>query len=335
MTLTFYSTKFYDERSFREAVGARSDIDADLIFHEAKLTEQTAALAKGSEAVCAFVNDHLDRPVLERLKSGGTRFVAMRCAGFNNVDLEAAADLGLRVVRVPAYSPHAVAEHTLALLLAVNRRIHRAYNRIREQNFALDGLVGFDVHGKTVGIVGTGQIGAVAAGIFQGLGCRVLCYDIRKDEALEAAGCEYVSLDALFRGSDIISLHCPLNDSTAHLIDGDAIAQMQKGVTLLNTSRGGLIETKAAIEGLKSGHIGNLAIDVYEEEDNLFFEDKSSDIMQDDMFARLLAFPNVLITGHQAFLTETALSEIARVTLDNLAQLADDGACPNEVSSEA
>jgi D-lactate dehydrogenase len=333
MKLTFYSTQPYDERFFSEAIGARSEFDPDLIFHEAKLTEQTAALARGSEAVCAFVNDHLDRPVLEQLKSGGTRFVAMRCAGFNNVDLGAAAELGLRIVRVPAYSPHAVAEHTLALLLAVNRRIHRAYNRIREQNFALDGLVGFDVHGKTVGIVGTGQIGAVAAGIFRGLGCRVLCYDIRRDEALEAAGCEYVSMDALFQASDIISLHCPLNDSTTHLIDRNAIAQMQKGVTLLNTSRGGLIETKAAIEGLKSGHIGNLAIDVYEEEDDLFFEDKSSDIMQDDVFARLLAFPNVLITGHQAFLTETALSEIARVTLDNLAQLAGEGACPNEVAS--
>jgi D-lactate dehydrogenase len=317
MTITFFSTKSYDERYFDDAGDASKESPHEMVFHEAKLSEQTAALAKGSEAVCAFVNDHLDRSVLEQLHAGGTRYIAMRCAGFNNVDLTAAADLGLRVVRVPAYSPHAVAEHTLALLLTLNRRIHRAYNRIREQNFSLEGLVGFDVHGKTVGVIGTGQIGSVVARIFQGLGCQVLCFDIEENEELKAAGCQYLGLDDLLGRSDIITLHCPLNESTFHMIDGKAIDRMQKGVTLLNTSRGGLIETRAAIDGLKSGQIGNLAIDVYEEEDNLFFEDKSSDIMQDDDFARLLAFPNVLITGHQAFLTHTALSKIARVTRRN------------------
>lgn len=335
MTITFYSTKSYDEHYFNETSGTIEGGRHEMVFHEAKLTEQTAPLAKGSEAVCAFVNDHLDRAVLEALHTGGTRYIAMRCAGFNNVDLQAAADLGLRVVRVPAYSPHAVAEHTLALLLTVNRRIHRAYNRIREQNFALDGLVGFDVHGKTVGVIGTGQIGSVVARIFKGLGCEVFCYDIDQNEELETIGCEYLELNKLLSRSEIVTLHCPLNESTFHMIDREAIGRMQKGVTLLNTSRGGLIETKAVIEGLKSERIGNLAIDVYEEEDNLFFEDKSSDIMQDDDFARLLAFPNVLITGHQAFLTETALSEIARVTLRNLTELNEDGTCPNEVSADA
>lgn len=336
MTITFYSTKPYDEHYFRETSGLlEGGASPEMVFHEAKLTEQTASLAKGSEAVCAFVNDHLDRPVLEALRAGGTRYIAMRCAGFNNVDLRAGAELGLRVVTVPAYSPHAVAEHTLALLLAVNRRIHRAYNRIREQNFALDGLVGFDVHGKTVGVVGTGQIGSVVARIFKGLGCEVLCHDIGQNEELKTIGCAYLGLDELMSRSEIVTLHCPLNESTFHMIDGRAIGRMQKGVTLLNTSRGGLIETKAVIDGLKREQIGNLAIDVYEEEDNLFFEDKSSDIMQDDDFARLLAFPNVLITGHQAFLTDTALSEIARVTLQNLSQFEQGCACPNEVSGEA
>ncbi len=334
MKVTFYSTKSYDTRYFKRSAALLADSSFDLLFQEAKLTAQTATLASGSEAVCAFVNDHLDRAVLEELQRGGIRYIAMRCAGFNNVDVRAAAELGLRVVRVPAYSPHAVAEHTLALLLTLNRRIHRAYNRVREQNFALDGLVGFDIHGMTVGIIGTGQIGSVVARIFLGMGCKVLCVDQREDEALQAAGCEYVSLDTLLSQSGIITLHCPLNESTHHMIDRDAIGKMQKGVTLLNTSRGALVETKAVIEGLKIGQIGNLAIDVYEEEDNLFFEDKSADIMQDDVFARLLTFPNVLITGHQAFLTHTALSEIARVTLDNLLQLEQQGECANEVRVE-
>lgn len=328
MIITMFSSKSYDERYFsRTNESGRHD----LIFQEAKLTEQTASLAMGSRAVCAFVNDHLDRPVLEQLKQGGTEFIAMRCAGFNNVDLKAAAELGLKVVRVPAYSPHAVAEHTIALLLTLNRRIHRAYNRVREGNFALNGLVGFDLHGLTVGIIGTGKIGTIIAGLFKGFGCKVICYDVSENDAMKALGATYVSLDDLFAQSNIISLHCPLLESTHHIINKTAIAKMQRGVTLLNTSRGALIDTAAVIQGLKSGHIGNLAIDVYEEEDNLFFEDQSGELMQDDVFARLLTFPNVLITGHQAFFTETALSQIASVTLDNISKLEQGGTCDNEV----
>lgn len=328
MIVTMFSSKSYDERYFSEANEASNH---DLVFQEAKLTDQTATLATGSRAVCAFVNDHLDRPVLEQLKAGGTEFIAMRCAGFNNVDLNAAGELGLKVVRVPAYSPHAVAEHTIALLLTLNRRIHRAYNRVREGNFSLNGLVGFDLHGLTVGIIGTGKIGCIAAQLFKGFGCKVICYDVVENEAMAALGASYVSLDTLFAQSNIISLHCPLLESTYHMIDEAAIRKMQRGVTILNTSRGALIDARAVTRGLKSGHIGNLAIDVYEEEDSLFFEDQSSKVIQDDVFARLLTFPNVLITGHQAFFTDTALTQIAAVTLANLSELEQGGSCSNEV----
>lgn len=330
MIVTMFSSKSYDERYF----GLANEFcdRHDLIYQEAKLTQQTASLAMGSRAVCAFVNDHLDRAVLEQLKDGGTEFIAMRCAGFNNVDLNAALELGLKIVRVPAYSPHAVAEHTLALLLTLNRRIHRAYNRVREGNFALNGLVGFDLHGLTVGIIGTGKIGCIVAQLFKGFGCKIVCYDVFENDAMKALGANYLPLDELFDQSDIISLHCPLLESTHHIINEASIAKMRPGVTLLNTSRGALIDTSAVIQGLKSGHIGNLAIDVYEEEDNLFFEDQSGEVMQDDVFARLLTFPNVLITGHQAFFTETALTQIARVTLQNISELEQDGCCSNEVS---
>lgn len=330
MIVTMFSSKSYDERYF--GLANESGDRHDLIYQEAKLTQQTAALAMGSRAVCAFVNDHLDRAVLELLKDGGTEFIAMRCAGFNNVDLNAASELGLKIVRVPAYSPHAVAEHTLALLLTLNRRIHRAYNRVREGNFALNGLVGFDLHGLTVGIIGTGKIGCIVAQLFKGFGCKIVCYDVFENDAMKALGANYLPLDELFDQSDIISLHCPLLESTHHIINEASIAKMRPGVTLLNTSRGALIDTSAVIQGLKSGHIGNLAIDVYEEEDNLFFEDQSGEVMQDDVFARLLTFPNVLITGHQAFFTETALTQIARVTLQNISELEQDGCCSNEVS---
>jgi D-lactate dehydrogenase len=255
----------------------------------------------------------------------------MRCAGFNNVDLVAARELGMKVVRVPAYSPYAVAEHTLGLLLALNRRLYRAYNRVREGNFSLQGLVGFDVHGLTVGIIGTGTIGEKVVRLFNGFGCKVLCYDVFENDAVKALGAEYVPLADLFEQSDIISLHCPLLESTYHMINADSIAQMKLGVTLLNTSRGALIDTSAVIEGLKSGHIGNLGIDVYEEEDNLFFEDQSGEVMQDDVFARLLTFPNVLITGHQAFFTSNALTQIARTTLQNVLQLEQSGQSANEI----
>jgi len=328
MKVSLFSSKSYDETFFsteNEAIGH------ELVYYDFKLTPDSARLAAGSQAVCAFVNDHLDRDTLEILRAGGTELIAMRCAGFNNVDLVAAQMLGMRVVRVPAYSPYAVAEHTLGLLLSLNRRLYRAYNRVREGNFSLQGLVGFDIHGLTVGIIGTGTIGEKVIRLFNGFGCKVLCYDVVENETIKALGAEYVPLEALFAQSDIISLHCPLLESTYHLIDAAAIAQMKRGVTVLNTSRGGLIDTTAVIEGLKSGHIGNLGIDVYEEEDNLFFEDQSGKVMQDDVFARLLTFPNVLITGHQAFFTSNALTQIARTTLQNLSDLEQTGRCDNEI----
>ena len=324
-----FSSKSYDETYFTQENATPSH--HDIVFQEAKLTAQSVSLAMGSRAVCAFVNDHLDREVLTKLKEGGTEFIAMRCAGFNNVDLQAAADLGLKVVRVPAYSPHAVAEHTIALLLTLNRRIHRAYNRVREGNFALNGLVGFDLHGLTVGIIGTGKIGCLVAGLFRGFGCNVICHDVYRNDAIAELGGRYVELDELFTHADIISLHCPLMESTYHIIDEAAIARMKRGVAILNTSRGALIDTAAVIAGLKSGHIGNLGIDVYEEEDNLFFEDQSAQVMQDDVFARLLTFPNVLITGHQAFFTSNALTQIARTTIRNLTELEQSGRSANEI----
>ena len=328
MKVSLYSSKPYDESFFSAENQAFSH---ELVFYDFKLTADSARLASGSRAVCAFVNDHLDAETLQVLHAGGTELIAMRCAGFNNVDLAAAKKLGMRVVRVPAYSPYAVAEHTLGLLLALNRRLYRAYNRIREGNFSLQGLVGFDIHGLTVGIIGTGTIGEKVIRLFQGFGCKVLCYDVQERDAISALGAEYVPLAALLARADIISLHCPLLASTHHMIDAAAIAQMKRGVTLLNTSRGGLIDTSAVIDGLKSGQIGNLGIDVYEEEDNLFFEDQSGKVMQDDVFARLLTFPNVLITGHQAFFTDTALTQIARTTLQNLADIEQRGGCANEI----
>lgn len=328
MKVIFFSTKSYDEKYFSAENESGSH---ELVFHEFKLNPDSAKLAEGFVAVCAFVNDQLDRPTLEQLQAGGTRYIALRCAGFNNVDLEAAQQLGMKVVRVPAYSPHAVAEHTIGLLLALNRRLYRAYNRVREGNFSLNGLVGFDIHGLTVGVIGTGIIGVEVVRLFKGFGCEVLCNDVQENEQALAMGAQYVERAELFARADIISLHCPLFPSTYHMIDQAAIAQMKRGVTLLNTSRGALIETTAVIEGLKSGQIGNLGIDVYEEEDNLFFEDQSGQVMQDDVFARLLTFPNVMITGHQAFFTSNALCQIARTTFQNLDELAAQGQSRNEV----
>ena len=328
MQITLFSSKSYDESFF----SAENETNRhELVFHEFKLTPTSAPLALGSRAVCAFVNDRLDRETLEVLHAGGTEFIALRCAGFNNVDLQAVHELGMKVVRVPSYSPYAVAEHTLGLLLALNRRLYRAYNRVREGNFSLQGLVGFDIHGLTVGIIGTGTIGEKVVRLFNGFGCKVLCYDVHENEAVKALGAKYVPLEELFAQSDVISLHCPLLESTYHLIDAAALEQMKPGVTLLNTSRGALIDTSAVIECLKSGRVGNLGIDVYEEEDNLFFEDQSGMVMQDDVFARLLTFPNVLITGHQAFFTSNALTQIARVTLQNLSDLEASGCCANEI----
>ena len=328
MKVTFFSSKSYDEEFFLSE--NKSGIH-DLVFHEFRLTPASAALASDSRAVCAFVNDQLNRETLEVLKAVGVEFLALRCAGFNNVDLSAAEELNIKVVRVPAYSPYAVAEHTVGLLLALNRRLYRAYNRVREGNFSLQGLVGFDINGLTVGIIGTGVIGEKVVGIFRGFGCKILCHDVRENDQVKALGGKYVTRETLFAESDIVSLHCPLLESTYHMIDSAALAQMKQGVTLLNTSRGALIDTSAVIDALKSGRIRNLGIDVYEEEDNLFFEDQSEKVMQDDVFARLLTFPNVLITGHQAFFTQNALKQIAITTLQNLTDLETTGSCVNEV----
>lgn len=315
MRVAVYSTRPYDERHLATAA---CEFGHELTFLESRLTIDTASLAKGYPVACAFVNDRLDANVLERLASGGTRLIALRSAGFNNVHLESAKALGLTVLRVPAYSPHAVAEHTVALILALNRKIHRAHARVREGNFALDGLEGFDLSGRTVGVIGTGRIGSVITRIMTGFGCRLLGHDIHPNRDCESLGMTYVPLDDLLRQSDIVTLHCPLTPGCHHRINDDAIALMKPGVMLINTSRGALIDTAAVIRGLKSGHIGYLGLDVYEEEADLFFEDLSSQVIQDDVFSRLLTFPNVIITGHQAFFTHDALEQIARTTMKSI-----------------
>jgi D-lactate dehydrogenase len=273
-----------------------------------------------------FVNDSVDRQVLRTLAAGGTRLVALRCAGFNNVDVAAAAEFGVTVLRVPAYSPYAVAEHTIALLLALNRKLHRAVTRVREQNFSLNGLLGFDLHGKTVGIVGTGRIGSVVARILAGFGCRLLAHDPSVNPACRELGVEYVSLEQLARESDIITLHCPLTPQTYRLINADVLQQVKPGVMLINTNRGAVIDTRAVIDALKCGRIGALGLDVYEEEADLFFHDLSGEIIQDDVFARLLTFPNVIITAHQAYFTREALANIAQTTMQNIADFERGGA---------
>jgi D-lactate dehydrogenase len=315
MNVAVFSTKPYDRRALD---AANNDGALTFTYLEPRLMPETAQLAAGHPAVCAFVNDHLDREVLTILTKAGTRLIALRSAGFNNVDLEAAKELGLAVVRVPAYSPNSIAEHTVGLMLALNRRLHRAYNRVREGNFALDGLLGFDMVGKTVGIIGTGKIGAVVAQILSGFGCQVLGYDPYPSDAARDAGVEYRDLDEVFAAADILTLHLPLTRDTHHMIDAASIASMKPGVMLINTSRGALLNTTAVIEGLKTGQIGYLGLDVYEEEDDMFFQDLSGFILQDDVFARLLTFPNVLITGHQAFFTQEALEAIASTTVRNI-----------------
>jgi D-lactate dehydrogenase len=314
MRLAVFSHREY-ERPFLEAAARGAGIE--LLAIPAALSPLTAPLAAGCPAVSVFVGDDASAPSLEALAKGGTRLLALRCAGFNHVDLAAAAALGLTVARVPAYSPHAVAEHAVALMLALNRKIHRAFNRVREQDFSLDGLTGFDMHGKTAGIVGTGQIGEVACRILLGFGCRVVAFDPARNPRCEAMGVRYEPLEALLGESDIVSLHCPLTPATRHLIDRDAIASMRPGAMLVNTSRGAVIDTKALIDALKSGHVGSVGLDVYEEEGDLFFRDLSETVIQDDLFVRLMTFPNVLITAHQAFLTREALGAIADTTIRN------------------
>ena len=322
MKTAVFSTKRYD----REELGrAAADAGLELTWLEPRLDETVAPLADGHEAVCCFVNDDLSAPVLERLAQGGVRYVALRSAGYNHVDLAAAARLGLRVARVPAYSPYAVAEHCCMLLLALNRHVHKAYSRVREGNFALNGLLGFDVHGKTIGIVGTGTIGTVFARIMTGFGVRILASDPSPNDEAEELGVTYVDLDTLLRESDVVSLFTPLLRETHHLIDADAVEKMRDGVMLLNTSRGALVDTEAVIAGLKSGKVGAVGLDVYEEEGPLFFEDRSDTVIPDDVFARLLTFPNVIITGHQAFFTREALVHIASTTVENLLGFANGG----------
>lgn len=333
MKVAVFSTKPYD-REFLSSANQRCANGHDLRFLEPRLSLETAQLAHGAAAVCAFVNDVLDRPVLEMLAASETRLVALRCAGFNNVDLSAARDLGVAVARVPAYSPEAVAEHTAALILSLNRNIHRAYARVREGNFALDGLLGFDLKGRTVGIVGTGRIGVCVARIMLGFGCTVLATDPRQDPEFTRLGGRYVELDDLLSRSDIITLHCPLTPQTRYLIDAEAIAAMKTGVMIINTGRGALVETRALIKGLKSGKIGHVGLDVYEEESDLFFENLSGQIIQDDVFARLLTFPNVLITGHQAFFTSEALTAIAETTIENISHFEQTGRPVHPVSVE-
>jgi D-lactate dehydrogenase len=314
-----YDTKAYDREYFARAACSEHIVWR---FHDFRLSAETASAAEGAQAVCIFVNDRADRGCLEALAALDVKLIALRCAGHNNVDLAAARALGLAVVRVPAYSPHAVAEHSIGLLLTLNRKIHRAYNRVRELNFSLSGLVGFDIHGKTVGIIGTGKIGRVAAQIFCGFEANVMAHDpFPAPDWAKIYGIEYTDLDTLLAASDIVSLHLPLAPDTVHLLNARTIARMKPGVFIVNTSRGKLIDTTALIAALKSGHIGGVALDVYEEEEGIFFQDLSGRVLLDDELSHLLMYPNVLITAHQAFLTEEALGEIARVTTENLMKL--------------
>ena len=313
MKIAFFSTQPYDKEYFE-----RYNTQHKIIFFEARLNEQTVNLATGCDAVCAFVNDQLNGTVIDSLKEMGIKIIAQRCAGFNNVDVVAARENNIAVVRVPAYSPHAVAEHALALIMTLNRKTHKAYNRVREGNFSLDRLTGFDVYGKTVGVIGTGKIGQCFARIIQGLGCNVLAFDIIANKEMEAIGIKYLPLKEVLQQSDIVSLHCPLTEQTKHLINNGTLDNMKNGAMLINTSRGALVDTKAVITSLKKGKLGYLGIDVYEQEEKLFFHDLSENVITDDVLVRLLGFPNVLITSHQGFLTDEALTQIALVTLQNI-----------------
>jgi len=327
MKVAVFSSKDYD-RQFLEA--ANHD-KYQLVYFPTHLNQDTARLAEGFPVVCLFVNDEADAATLNILADQGTKLVALRSAGFNNVDLTIASQLGLKVVRVPAYSPYSVAEHAVGLILMLNRKLYKAYNRVRDDNFSLEGLLGFDLHGCRVGIIGTGKIGLIFAQIMQGFGCSLLGYDAHHNSRFTDLGGEYVDLAQLWQQSDIISLHCPLTPETYHLVNPDAIDQMKSGVMLINTSRGGLVDTKAAIAGIKSGKIGYLGIDVYEQEESLFFEDLSNTIIQDDDFQILQSFPNVVITAHQAFFTRNALQNIAETTLANIYEFKHNQPLTNEV----
>lgn len=328
MKVAVFSTRNYDRQFLDRACGPN-----ELVYFEAHLGPETAGLAAGFEAVCVFVNDRVTAEVIHQLAQSGLRLIALRSAGFNHVDLNAAKELGVTVVRVPAYSPHAVAEHTLALMLGLIRKIPRAHARVRDGNFSLEGLLGFDLYGKTAGLVGVGRIGSLVARLLHGFGCNLLAFDPYSEERFDFP-IEMVDKKTLFQSADIISLHCPLTPDTHHIIDSEALACMRHGVMLINTSRGGLVDTKAVIAGLKTGRIGNLGLDVYEEEGDLFFDDLSDKFIADDIFARLLTFPNVLITGHQAFFTEEAMTAIAETTIENINAFAAGKKSGNEVKPE-
>ncbi|TCG03969.1 hydroxyacid dehydrogenase [Paraburkholderia steynii] len=330
MEIAIFSSTPYERRYLDEAnANGRHRLD----FFEVPLTAESAGLATGYPAVCIFVNDRADCRVLERLQRGGTRLVALRCTGFNNVDLEAAGRLGMKVVRVVDYSPNSVAEHAVALLLAINRKIHRAYNRTRDSNFSLDGLIGFDLTGKTVAVVGTGKIGRVFAKIMLGFGCQVIGYDPMPSQEFEALGARYAVPGEIGERADVISLHCPLTPATHHIINAETLSRAKPGALLINTSRGALIDTEAVIEALKSGQLGGLAIDVYEQEATLFFRDLSNVVISDDLIQRLISFPNVIVTGHQAFLTREALTTICETTLQSATAFEQGQTLENEIKA--
>ena len=328
MKVAVFSAKRYD-REFLNVANASAG--HQLRYFDTPLDVESAALATGYEVVCIFVNDAANAEVLKVLAAGGTRLIALRCTGFNNVDLKTAADLGLKVVRVVTYSPHSVAEHAVSLLQAINRKIHRAYNRTRDSNFELDGLMGFDLHGKTVAVVGTGKIGCVFTKIMLGFGCEVIGYDKYPSETFLALGARYAEPGEIGAKADIISLHCPLTPETHHIVNADTLSRAKRGALLVNTSRGGLVDTEAAIEALKSGQLGGLALDVYEQEADLFFRDLSSTIIADDVFQRLLSFPNVIVTGHQAFFTQEAISTICETTINSVTQFANGQQLTDEI----
>jgi D-lactate dehydrogenase len=318
MKITFFSTQPYDKEFFNRY---NDSFGFEFVFFETQLNPQTVNLIDKTDAVCVFVNDIVNESVIEQLAIKGIKLIALRCAGFNNVDLAAAKQFNMHVCRVPAYSPQAVAEHAVAMILTLNRKTHKAYNRVREQNFSLNGLLGFDLYGKTIGVIGTGNIGKAFCRIMLGFGCKVLAFDIMANKELEATGVQFVPLIELLQHSDIISLHCPLNDQTKHIINSDTINMMKNAVMLINTSRGALIDTTAVITALKSGQIAYLGIDVYEQEEHIFFRDLSAIVIEDDIIQRLMSFPNVLVTAHQAFFTNEALTQITLTTLRNIEEL--------------
>lgn len=328
MKIAFFDTKQYDKNSFEKHAKEKN---ITVKYYETKLTEDTVYLAKGYDVVCVFVNDTVNSEVIDKLCELGVKLIALRCAGFNNVDVKYAYGK-IHVVRVPAYSPYAVAEHTMAMLLTSIRRIHKAYIRTRDFNFSLANMTGMDLYGKTVGVIGTGRIGQVFINICKGFGMKVLAYDkFPNPTVCDGEKVKYVTLDELFENSDIISLHCPLTDETKHVINEKSLEKCKRGVIILNTSRGALVDSEALLNGIKSRKVGAACLDVYEEESDFFFEDRSGHIMEDDTLARLISMPNVIVTSHQAFLTEEALENIAETTVNNILQIFGEGKCPNEV----